>query len=589
MSRALFFLLLLALYGVGTPLLAKERILAHDSQVLIHPDGSIDVTEHITVRAEGRRIRRGLTRDFPTSYRDRHGNRVRVGFEVYTVLRDGEPEPYFTETLFDGVRVNTGDDTLLEVPAVYTYTIRYHTTRQLGFFEQHDELYWNAIGTGSIFPVETATVEVQLPYEVAPEDMQIEGYTGHAGSREQDFDAWIEAPGIARWELSRSLQPHEAFTIVLAFPKGVVEPPGPARKLWWLLADNRASLIALCGLLAVLGYGLPRWYRTGRDARPGPIVVQYDPPDGLPPSMLRLIEKRHPDMRGVSADVLALAVGGKLKIEVEKGRWAIETWRLERVDGGAAELAPGLEPLVKALFRKAPSLTLNDSESGRARSVFNAHQRRLRRMLKRLYGERLFHSNANSVLIVLGIAIAFSFAALVGGHGTGAGQMWALPLVGVMIVTAIVLACLMPAVTPEGRALRDRIEGFRRYLSVADRQELSRLKPPGSADPMLDEQRYQYLLPYAVALQVEDAWTRKFTLAVGASAAAAATAGMAWYHHNGMPVSDMGAFSKAVGRSLATRIGSVTTPPGSGSGLSGGSSGGGFSGGGGGGGGIGGR
>lgn len=598
MSRATLFQLLLALVLCtgSAPLFAQERILSHDSEVLIHPDGSMDVTEHIRVRAEGQNIRRGLTRDFPTGYIDGNGNRVRVGFEVYTVLRDGEPEPWFTETLFNGIRLNTGDDNFLPVPGEFTYTFRYHTTRQLGFFQEHDELYWSAIGTGSIFPIETATVEVQLPYEVDPEAMRITAYTGTWGSRDQNWEGAITAPGVARWQLTAPLKPREAFTIVLGFPKGVVEAPGPLRRFWWLLTDNRAGLIALLGLLTVLGYGLPRWHRIGRDAKPGPVVVQYNPPDGLPPSMLRLIERRHPDMRGVSADVLALAVAGKLRIKVEKKGRRAETWRLERTDDSEAgdtaddALAPGLEPLARALFRKEPHLTLDDSGASRARTIFFAHQQRIRRMLKRLYGGRLYQSNSSSVLIVLGIAVAFSVAALAIGHGTGGGQLLALPLVGLTIVAAIVLALLLPAVTPEGRVLRDRIEGFRRYLSVADREELKRLQPPGTQDPILDEQRYQFLLPYAVALKVEDAWTRKFTLAVGASAAAAATSTMAWYSSNGRPVSDMGAFSRAVGRSLTTRIDHVATPPGSGSGFSGGSSGGGgFSGGGGGGGGIGGR
>lgn len=592
MSRATLFQLLLALLlcAGSAPLFAQERILSHDSEVLIHPDGSMDVTEHITVRAEGQNIRRGLTRDFPTIYMDRHGNRVRVSFEVYTVLRDGEPEPWFTEPLFNGIRLNTGDDSFLPVPGEFTYTIRYHTTRQLGFFQEHDELYWNAIGIGSIFPIETATVEVQLPFEVDPEAMQITAYTGTSGSRDQNWEGAITAPGVARWRLTAPLKPSEAFTIVLGFPKGVVEAPGPLRKFWWLLTDNLAGLIALLGLLAVLGYGLPRWHRIGRDAKPGPVVVQYDPPDGLPPSMLRLIERRHPDMRGVSADVLALAVAGKLRIEVEKKGRKPETWRLERTDDSDAGLAPGLEPLAHELFRKEPSLTLDASGASRARTIFFAHQQSIRRMFKHLYGERLYQSNGRSVIVMLKIALAFSVAALTIGHFAGSGQLLVLPLVGLTIGAAIVLAFLLPAVTPEGRILRDRIEGFRRYLSVADREELKRLQPPDTQDPMLDEQRYQFLLPYAVALKVEDAWTRKFTLAVGASAAAAATSAMAWYSSNSRPVSDMGAFSRAVGRSLTTRIDRIATPPGSGSGFSGGSSGGGgFSGGGGGGGGIGGR
>ena len=41
-------------------------------------DGSMEVTENITVRAEGNRIRRGITRDFPTRYRDEAGNRLQA-------------------------------------------------------------------------------------------------------------------------------------------------------------------------------------------------------------------------------------------------------------------------------------------------------------------------------------------------------------------------------------------------------------------------------------------------------------------------------------------------------------------------------
>ena len=99
---------------------------------------------------------------------------------------------------------------------------------------------------------------------------------------------------------------------------------------------------------------------------------------------------------------------------------------------------------------------------------------------------------------------------------------------------------------------------------------------------MLDAKRYEFLLPYAVALEVEDAWTNKFTLAVGAAAAAAATAGIAWYRGGGMD--SLGSLSKAVGNSLSSQIASSSSPPGSSSGSGGGGSSGGGGGGGGGGG-----
>ena len=49
---------------------ADERILNFHSDILVFESGWIEVTETITVRAEGQRIRRGIYRDFPTRYRD---------------------------------------------------------------------------------------------------------------------------------------------------------------------------------------------------------------------------------------------------------------------------------------------------------------------------------------------------------------------------------------------------------------------------------------------------------------------------------------------------------------------------------------
>jgi hypothetical protein len=153
-----------------------ERILEYVIEVNVNADGALDVAEQITVRAEGNQIRRGIFRDFPTRYRDRYGNNVVVGLEVQGVERDGAAEPWFTERRANGVRINTGtDDFLPGLPAEYRYTLRYRTTRQLGFFADHDELYWNAIGTGWNFAIERASVEVRLPAPVPTERMEAEG------------------------------------------------------------------------------------------------------------------------------------------------------------------------------------------------------------------------------------------------------------------------------------------------------------------------------------------------------------------------------------------------------------------------------
>ena len=67
---------------------ADERILEFSSDIRVSPQGRLDVTETIVVRAEGNRIRRGIYRDFPTSYRDQYGNDIEIFYEPGQVLRN---------------------------------------------------------------------------------------------------------------------------------------------------------------------------------------------------------------------------------------------------------------------------------------------------------------------------------------------------------------------------------------------------------------------------------------------------------------------------------------------------------------------
>src|SRR5690606_31570700 len=100
----------------------------------------------------------------------------------------------------------------------------------------------------------------------------------------------------------------------------------------------------------------------------------------------------------------------------------------------------------------------------------------------------------------------------------------------------------------KGRKLLDAIEGLRLYLGVAERDELARLaKPGGPAEPSLDPDRYQRLLPYALALDVEDAWTKHFTEAVGVQQAEETARSMGWYRGSTGSMATLGAMSSQLG------------------------------------------
>lgn len=555
---------------------AEERILGYDVEVQVRRDGSLDVTERVTVHAEGNQIRRGIYRDFPTRYKDRYGNRVVIDLQVLGVLRNDEAEPWFTEERDNGIRINTGNDNFLPVPADYTYTLRYRTTRQLGFFADHDELYWNAIGTGWGFPIEQARVDVFLPAPVEVEQMTAEGYTGYQGSKEQAYRAEIVEPGHAHWELTRALQPSQGLTIVLSFPKGLIPVPSLAQRVAWLLKDNRGILIALLGLILLLVYCVREWSRVGRDPRKGVIIARYEPPEGQTPASLRFLMRMGYDMRCFTSEVLALAVAGCLRIVRDKG-FLKDEWRLESTGGALPEgSSTGQRALAEGLFKDGErTLVLKNTNASTLSAARSAHSKAIDDVLQPQYFKRNIGSIAKAILLA---AVAVLLAFWIAGE---AGKA-AVVVIGIlMVITLIIFGRLVRAPTEEGRKLMDEVEGLKLYLSVAERDELARMSEPGTT-PALDEKRYEMLLPYAVALEVEDAWTEKFTAVVGAAAAAEATRRIGWYH--GGDVGDLGSLSRAVGSSLTSQISSSATPPGSSSGSGGGGSSGGGGGGGGGGG-----
>ena len=152
MNRLLQAFLVFALLALGPvsaqPQTQEERITNFKSDVVINADSTMNVEEEIEVYVAGEEIKRGILRDFPTTYEDDANNTIRVAFNVVSVLRNGQPEPYSLENITNGVRVRIGDANVMLTPGIHRYTITYETDRQLGFFEEFDELYWNATGNG---------------------------------------------------------------------------------------------------------------------------------------------------------------------------------------------------------------------------------------------------------------------------------------------------------------------------------------------------------------------------------------------------------------------------------------------------------
>jgi uncharacterized membrane protein YgcG len=546
------FLVLFAVSGVQ----AAERVLDFHSEIRIGADGALTVTEVIVVQAEGREIRRGILRDFPTDYRDSRGARVVVPFEVLRVTRNGEPERYAVERMSNGTRVRIGNPAEMLRYGRHTYEIRYRTARQVGFFDDHDEIYWNVNGNGWTFPFESISAEVTLPQAVPAAQLKAEAFTGPEGARGRDYRAFTR-DGAAAWRSTRPFQPREGMTVVLSFPKGVVARPSPLQRAGWFLATNRGVAVGLAGACLLLAFLYWRWSLFGRDPRPGPRFPRYEPPPGLGPAGVRFIHRMGADDRAFSAALLGLGARGFLTIREEGKGYSIDR------TGKAVDFLPGEKSIAEMLRGPGKPLVL-----GRKHELGVEHARRGFAMeLHKRFGAGFFSRNGGS--LALGLVFTIAVALLM--FALRAPGIFMAAIVGGMALLLVFFARILPAYSLGGRKLQDHIEGLRQYLSVAEADELRRMQaPPQTAE------EFAKLLPYAVALEVEKTWADRFTKLLGVSAVAAATAG---YYVSEREFGDAGGLSSAFS-GLGDTISSASTPPGSSSG-SGGSSGGGGGGGGG--------
>ena len=621
-----------------------ERILLFRSEISVKPDASLEVRETIRGRAAGVEIRHGIYRDFPTRYRVSDGSQRTVPFTVASVERDGRPEPWHTAGRENGVRVYLGDKDRLVEPGEHTWVITYRTARQLGFFAEHDELYWNVTGNGWIFPIDEAEARVTLPADPRG-DVRLEAYTGPFGSKERAYAAsWEPASRSASIRATRGLAPYEGLTVVVMWPKGVVAEPTRSDRLRWMLDDSRATIAGALGFLAVLVYYLVAWFRVGRDPERGVIVTLFAPPQGLSPAAVRYLKRMAFDAKVFAAAVVQMAVKGHLVIENVGG-----TYTLRRTLPGRMPLDPVEKKIAERLFNDVESVTLEQTQHLRIGDSLSLLREHLKRSSDRVHF--LLNRGHFIVGVVISVGVLAATLLLSPGESGGAGgflTVWllgwsvgvgalgarvagawrmvlsgagrrqlALPgavfltlfsipflfgeIVGIRALFAvggvhlgILLLCLigvnlffdrlLKAPTPAGRALLDRIEGFERFLSATEEDRINRLQGPRRTPEL-----YERLLPFAIALDLEQRWSEQFAEELAAAGSEGRTAGTytpTWYHGDfGGQGWSPAAFSGSVGSALGGAISSSSTAPGSRSGGGGGGGGGGSSGGGGGGGG----
>ena len=203
-------------------------------------------------------------------------------FNVLSVRLDGVQAPY---SVSEGAGYMTGmaigSAKTYVSKGIHTYEITYETDGHVRFMEDHDELFLNAIGTDNAFPVNKASFSLQLPAGAVIR--KTDGFTGRVGSEEKAF----VRTGPSSFRTTRVLRPKEAFTVLVAWNKGVVQAHESFANRIAAMRDTLS--ISFGGLIAMLS--LYFWWIKRRT--PLTVIPQFTPPQGYGPGALaRFLETR---------------------------------------------------------------------------------------------------------------------------------------------------------------------------------------------------------------------------------------------------------------------------------------------------------
>jgi len=279
----------------------------------------------------------------------------------------------------------------------------------------------------------------------------------------------------------------------------------------------------------------------------------FKPPHGWPPEVIRYLNKKEYDKKTLSVALLGMAVRGIIKIRKKNSLYI-----LERTDKKIS--SPEENLICKHLFYKEETTI---SVSNRNRGTFSAINQTISSHSQEFEDLILPQKSSGYIIgaIFLKAAILFTYLILFTSlsfeyigifllffvislfsmfslmetlmntkrqYGTGFKILFAslivllifielvmyqvlglsllqISFIFLLIVLTPLYCWLMKTPTQQGLDIDNILKGFQMYLSAAEENRLNLLTPPEHTPELFEK-----LLPYAIALDVENAWGKKF-------------------------------------------------------------------------------
>jgi len=529
----------------------NERITSFHADIKIDSSGLIHVSEKINVYAAGSRIKRGLIRTIPTFRKDISGDKMQAGFSITSILMDGKHQNYKIETDKESKTIYIGNKDIIIPPGKYQYEINYDIKGQLGRYEKFDEIYWNVTGSKWTFMIEKSSVKITLPQGAVTGNTSC--YTGPPGSNAKNCRMNNVSPNTVFFETNDVLQPGEGFTVAVAFNKGIIQKP-PLLDIF--ISDYLKYLITLILLGVVATYYYFSWLRYGKAIKSNVIIPSFNIPNDWSPALIRYLYKKNIDEKSFAISIINMAV--KKVIRITNGNSKKVGYAIERLTASTTALSKEELAIYTRFLTKKNRIYINKANGSAINSARNAHIKELKIQVNL---KTYFISYRTALLKAIGVTFAVFilfmtfvesrmpmailisspfisigsyffitgikalresfvkgiFPAALGAAIAGWPLMMLinhiagfplLSLIFTLISTLLFVIhfFLLKTCTTLGEATMNEIKGFKMYLKTAEEHRLNMLNPP-ELTPAL----FERFLPYAIALDVENAWGKKFT------------------------------------------------------------------------------
>src|SRR6266436_201960 len=480
------------------------RIENFQSETIVMPDGTIDVTETIHAHFIGGPWH-GLYRTIPVEYVTPQGLNYSLFLDVKRVA-DGNGRAL----KYESSRQRHYRKLKIYVPdadnSTHNISIEYTVSDALRFFDDHDELYWNVTGDEWDIPIQSASARIILPE--ATTNIRANVFTGAYRSRAQNADVEIAGNGV-EVRTREPLRFHEGLTVAIAFDKGFVHEPTAAAKAVLFFRSNWPLGIPLVAFLLMFYL----WWTRGRDPRLRPIAAQYEPPDQLTPGEAGTLVDNSADMRDITSTIVDLAVRGYLVIEEHQKDRMLGLFHdkdynfiLKKDRAEWAKLKPHEQVLLNGIFSSG---TVGETVS--MSSLENRFYTNLPGIKNSLFASLVTHGyyrrRPDSVRSAyIGVGVFIGALSIWVGSGV-ASKLGMAPLTFIIagVLSALVICAFgwfMPARTEQGARALEGVLGFEDFLNHVESDRFNRMiKTP---------QMFEKFLPYAMALGVEKNWSKAF-------------------------------------------------------------------------------